>query len=379
MPFFIFAQICENGSCNNPVHPGINYHTMKVTAKQLAELLGGRVEGDPDVYVERPARIEEGTAGSLTFLANPKYEEHIYKTEASVVLVGEDFKPKLPIAATLIKVGNVYEAMAQLVSHFDQKPEVSPGIAATAKIGDRVSIGEDVSIGDYVVVGDDVSIGSGCQLHPFVYIGNGSGLGSDCLIHGGVQIHHGCQLGDRVRIHANAVIGSDGFGYVKGQDGKFKKIQQIGDVIIGNDVEIGANVVVDRASLGSTIIRDGVKLDNLIQIAHNVDVGENSAIAAQTGIAGSTQIGPDCLIGGQVGIVGHVKVGAGTEIQAQSGIASDIEPGSRLYGSPALPYNHFLRSFASFKNFPQLISQIRDLEHRIVQLEKKLEQVRPKG
>ncbi|MDH3648199.1 MAG: UDP-3-O-(3-hydroxymyristoyl)glucosamine N-acyltransferase [Saprospiraceae bacterium] len=347
---------------------------MKVTAKQLADLLQGVVEGNQEVMVHRPARIEEGEPGTLTFLANPKYEQYLYETEASVVLVPKAFQPKEPVRATLIRVDDVYQAMATLVEHYDPRPRHATGISESAMVSESAQIGVDVFIGEYVVIEDDVTVGDGTHILSHVFLGRGSKIGKGCIIHAGVKIYHECMLGDRVMVHANSVIGSDGFGFVKDIDGSFRKIKQIGNVKIGDDVEIGSNVVIDRASLGSTFIKNGVKLDNLIQIAHNVEVGENTAIAAQTGIAGSTSIGPDCLIGGQVGIVGHVSIGQGSEIQAQSGIASNIEPKSRLYGSPALDYGQFLRSYAAFKNLPNLVRQIHRLENRVEALEKTLRQ-----
>jgi UDP-3-O-[3-hydroxymyristoyl] glucosamine N-acyltransferase len=347
---------------------------MKISASELASLLGGSVEGDADVIVDRPARIEDATFGTLSFLANPKYEEFAYQSEASILLVDRLFKPSRPIKATLVRVDNVYAAMAFLAEKFDVSTTHEVSVSSNAVIDSTAKIGKDVTIADFVVIGPDCVIGDGVVLHPFVYVGAKSTVGELTILHTGVKVHYNSQIGRSVTIHANSVIGSDGFGYVK-TDGAFKKMKQLGNVIIEDDVEIGANVVIDRASLGSTVIRQGSKLDNLIQIAHNVEIGKHSAIAAQSGIAGSARIGNDVLIGGQVGIVGHIHIADGTQIQAQSGVNASTKENARLYGSPALEYNKYLRSYAVFRNLPVLSNQLNDLQQRLKSIEKEIEQL----
>ncbi len=344
---------------------------MKVTAAELGNLINGVVDGDANVTVNRPARIEDGEPGTLTFLANPKYESFVYKTAASVILVNRDFVPREPIGATLIRVDNVYESLALLMEHFAPKQEKTPKISESAIVAEDVAIGPGASIGEFVVIEKGVSLGKNVILSPFTYLGQGVKIGDDVHLHMGVKVYYGCELGNRVKIHANSVIGSDGFGFVR-TNGQYKKINQIGNVIIENDVEIGANVVIDRASLGSTIIRQGAKLDNLIQIAHNVEIGPNTAMAAQSGVAGSTKIGADSLVGGQAGIVGHVELGPRTQIQAQSGVTSSTQPGEKLYGSPALDYVNYLKSYAVFRKLPDLRAHINRLEKKIADLENKL-------
>ncbi len=351
---------------------------MEVTAKELATLLNGAIEGDPAAKANRPARIEDGRPGTLTFLANPKYASHIYDTKASIVLVDQTFKPQQTVYPTLIRVDNVYEALAKLFDYFDPEEESKPSIAGSAQIHTSAKIGSDVDIADFVVVGEGVVIEDKVKLDPFVSIGKGSHIGMETHLHTGVKIYHDCQIGRRVEIHANTVVGSDGFGFVR-SNGAFRKIRQIGNVIIEDDVEIGANVVVDRASIGSTIIRSGAKLDNLIQVAHNVEIGKNAAMAAQSGVAGSTKIGANSLIGGQAGIVGHIEIGENTEIQAQSGVTTSTKPGSKLYGSPSLDYVAYLRSYAVFKNLPSLSTALRALQKKIEEVEIQLGRIKGKS
>ncbi len=339
---------------------------MQVSAQQLAALLQGTVEGDPDILVQGPAKIEEAQKGSITFLGNMKYEPFAYTTNASVLLVSNSFVPSQPISATLIRVNDVYAAIATLLGHFgDQLNTDVFTISEKASVHPTVRVGERCSIGDYVVIAENVSIGSGSRIFPQVYIGNNVKIGKGVTLFPGVRIYTDCIIGDNCILHANVVIGSDGFGFAPQQDGTFQKVPQIGNVIIESDVEIGSNTTIDRATMGSTIIRSGVKLDNLIQIAHNVEIGKNTVVAAQTGIAGSTKVGENCMIGGQVGIVGHVKIADRTRIQAQSGVSADVsEPGTALYGSPAFSYSSFLRSFAVFKKLPELLKRLQDLERK---------------
>lgn len=347
---------------------------MKITAAELASLLGGVVEGDETATVDRPARIEDATPGTLSFLANPKYEDFIYQSEASILLVSRDFKPARTLKTTLVRVDDVYAAMAVLADRFEVRPATEVRISDRAVIDPSSRIGKGVTISDFVVIGSNCVIEDGVTLYPFVFVGANCRIGKDTVLHPGVKVHYDCQLGERVSVHANSVIGSDGFGYVK-TGGAFRKIRQLGNVVVENDVEIGANVVIDRASLGSTVIREGAKLDNLIQIAHNVEIGKHTAMAAQSGVAGSTKVGNDVLVGGQVGIVGHIQIADGTQIQAQSGVTTSSEENARLYGSPALDYNRYLRSYAVFRNLPGLSSQINDLQRRLESIEKEIAQL----
>ncbi len=334
---------------------------MKYSARDLAAILNAKVEGDPTVMVSHPSKIEEALPGTISFLGNPKYESYAYTTQASILIVSEDFIPSKPVQATLLRVANVYQSLSFLLSKFDQngKPE---GIAQTADIHSTSKINALVSIGAFSIIEKEVSIGEGTAIYPHVFIGHNTTIGKGCTIYAGVKIYPGCEIGDDVIIHANTVIGSDGFGFVP-ENGVYKKIPQLGNVIVENHVEIGANCTIDRATMGSTIIHKGVKLDNLIQVAHNVEIGENTVIAAQTGIAGSTKIGARCMIGGGVGIAGHLKVPDDTQIQGLSGIMNiDNVPGQKLFGYPAMPYYDFLKSYILFKKLPEIEKRVRDLE-----------------
>ena len=336
---------------------------MQITAKEISKLVKGRVEGDPDVLVSNPSRIEEGIPGTITFLANPKYEPYAYTTQASIILVAEDFNPSQPITGTLIKVQNVYQAISELLNHFDQKTHSFNNVSATAYIHTTATIGKRCNIASTAYIDAEASIGDNCIIYPQTYIGPKVKVGNDTTIYPGVKIYHSCIIGNQCTLHANCVIGSDGFGFVFDKQGNYQKISQIGNVVLEDAVEIGANTVIDRATMGSTIIRKGVKLDNLIQVAHNVEIGEHTAIAAQAGIAGSTKIGERSLIGGQAGIAGHLKIPPMTQIQAQSGIPSELRGDSKKwYGSPALPYQSFLRSYSIFRKLPELWNRVRNLE-----------------
>lgn len=340
---------------------------MQLSAKILAELLGGEIEGDPNVLVSRPSRIEEGGEGTISFLGNDKYEQYAYQTDASILLVSKTFKPKKTIRATLIRVDNVYEAIAVLLEKFGQSTEIAGGIADSAIIDPKAKIGTGVNIGPGTVVETGVEIGDGSRIGAQVYLGTNVKIGSDVLLYPGVRILKDCEIGDRCIINPNAVIGSDGFGFAPKADGQYQKIIHVGNVVLESDVEIGANTTIDRATMGSTIIRQGVKLDNLVQIGHNVEVGAHTVIAAQSGIAGSTKIGKNCRIGGQVGIVGHITIADGTQIQAQSGIAQPVKtPGTYLFGTPAIGYKDFIRSFAIFKKLPDLYRRLNQLERASV-------------
>lgn len=343
---------------------------MQITARELCALLNGKLEGNPDVVVSGPSKIEEGQPGTLTFLANPKYEHFVYTTKASILLAGEDFTPTQPISATIIRVENVYACVALLLDKFGSEITQQTGISKQAFVDSSAEIGEGTSIGHFTVVDKQAKIGKNCTIYPQVFIGEDVTIGDNVTLHSGVKIYHKCQLGNNIVLHSNVVIGADGFGFAPQEDGTYKKVAQIGNVLIEDNVEIGSNTTVDRATMGSTYIRRGVKLDNLIMIAHNVEIGENTVIAAQTGIAGSTRIGKNCMIGGQVGIVGHIQIADRTKIQAQSGISRTIkDPDTAWYGSPAIDYGDFLKAQVVFKKLPDLQKKINELEKLVSQSE----------
>ena len=345
---------------------------MEFTAATIAGFLKGEVEGNPDIKVNTVAKIEEGHQGALSFLANPKYEHYIYTTASSVVLVNKSFIPSGKIDATLIKVDNAYEAFASLLRLVDQARPRKKGIHPTAVIESTAAVGSDVYIGPYAYIGENCIIGDGCSLYPHVYIGDNTRLGINCTINPGVKIYHDCVVGQGCIIHAGSVIGSDGFGFAPQSENEYMKIPQLGNVILEDFVEIGANVTIDRATMGSTIIHKGVKLDNLIQIGHNVEVGENTVMAAQTGIAGSTKVGKNCMFGGQVGIAGHIKIANGSKIGAQGGILGDIkEENTVIIGSPAFEIKQFMRSTVIFKKLPDLKTKVDTLEKELESLKKR--------
>ena len=343
---------------------------MLITAKELCDLLGGELEGNPEITVSKPSKIEEAEAGSLSFLANPKYEPFVYETRASVLLVDKSFTPRTAITPTLIRVDDVYESLGILLDKLKIDEGLEAGISPLAYVHPEAVIGDDVSIGPFAVVSAGARVGSRARLHAQVFVGQEVRIGSETQLYPGVRIYHHCVIGARVVVHANTVIGSDGFGFARAENGAFSKIAQVGNVVIEDEVEIGANTVIDRATMGSTVIRQGAKLDNLIQIAHNVEIGENSAMAAQAGVAGSTKIGKNVLVGGQAGLVGHIQVADNAQIQAQSGIAASVkEPGARLYGSPALDYMDYLKAYAVFRRLPELQHKIAELEKTIRRLD----------
>lgn len=345
---------------------------MEFTAATIAGFLKGETEGNPNVKVNTVAKIEEGFEGALSFLANPKYEHYIYTTRSSVVLVNKDFIPTAKINATLIRVSNAYEAFASLLKLVDQSRPKKKGIHSTAVIEPSAKVGKDVFIGAYTYIGENCTIGDGTRIYPQVFIGDGTSLGKNCVINPGVKIYHECLIGNSCTIHAGTVIGSDGFGFAPQSESEFMKIPQVGNVVIEDNVEIGANVAIDRATMGSTIIRKGVKIDNLIQIGHNVEVGENTVMAGQTGIAGSTKIGKNCMFGGQVGIAGHLKIADGVKIGAQGGIPGDIkEENSVVLGSPAFDIRLFQRSSVIFRKLPELKTKIETLEKEVDLLKKR--------
>lgn len=341
---------------------------MKFTARKIAEMLNGITDGDPDVLIDKISRIEEGTPGSLSFLANPKYTHFIYKTRASVVLVNKDFQPEQNISATLVRVDDAYLSFARVLELYNQFKLQKTGISDKAHIGENTRLGQNVYVAPFVCIGDNVTIGDNVKIFPHVFIGDHTTIGNDTVIYAGVRIYDGQVIGSHCTFHSGVIIGSDGFGFAPQADNPFQKVAQIGNVIIEDHVEIGANTTIDRATIGSTIIRKGVKLDNQIQVAHNVEIGENTAIAAQTGISGSTKIGRNCLIGGQAGIVGHLKIGDNVRIAAKAGIPNDIEDGKTVIGSPALDAGRFRKSYVYFKNFPELAARITELEKAIKKL-----------
>jgi UDP-3-O-[3-hydroxymyristoyl] glucosamine N-acyltransferase len=345
---------------------------MEFTAATIAGFLKGEVEGDPEATVNTIAKIEEGHKGALSFLSNPKYEHYIYTTGSSVVLVNKTFIPTGKIDATLIKVDNAYEAFASLLRLVDQARPRKMGIHPTAIIEPTSKIGSDVYIGPYAYIGENCIIGDGCSVYPNVYLGDNTRLGSNCTLNPGVTIYHDCVIGEGCIIHAGTVIGSDGFGFAPQSDNEYMKIPQLGNVILEDFVEIGSNVTIDRATMGSTIIHKGVKLDNLIQIGHNVEVGENTVMAAQTGISGSTKIGRNCMFGGQAGLAGHLKIANGSKIGAQAGLLGDVkEENTMIIGSPAFEIKQFMRSTVIFKRLPELKVRVDSLEKEVESLKKK--------
>lgn len=344
---------------------------MKFSALQISEILGGSIEGDPHSSVSDVSKIEEGKAGSISFLANPKYSEYIYNTKATIVILNRDFKLEkdIPASLTLIRVDDAYSSFGQLLEMYNQVKNDKKGIDRSAVIAESSTIGDDVYIGSNVSIGENVHIANGVKIHPQCHIGDNVEIGEQSTLFSGCQIYSESKIGKHCMIHAGVVLGADGFGFAPNEENNYKKVAQIGNVIIEDHVEIGANSCIDRATLGSTIVRKGVKLDNLIQLAHNVEIGENTVIAAQTGIAGSTKIGKNCMIGGQVGIVGHIRIADGVKIAAQSGIANSIEEeNSIVQGSPAIPIGEFKRAYVMFRRLPSLNSAMSDLKKRFNQI-----------
>lgn len=342
---------------------------MIFTASQIAQLVNGKVEGDANISVSSFGKIEEAQKGQLAFLANPKYEEYLYITNASIVIVNENLELKHPVKLTLIRVADAYSAFAALLAKYQEIiTQQLSGIQQPAYLAKTAVYGENVFIGAFAYLGEKVKIGDNTKIFPNVYIGDNVTIGNNSIIHPGVKIYHDCVVGNHVIIHAGTVIGGDGFGFAPQADGSFKKVPQIGNVVIEDNVEIGANTTIDRATIGSTTIRSGAKLDNLIQIAHNVEVGNSTVIAAQTGISGSTKIGKGVMIGGQAGIVGHVQIGDGAKINAQSGVSKSVEAGKAVTGSPAYDYTSALRSQALSRNLPELEKRIKELEELVKQL-----------
>jgi len=338
---------------------------LKFTAQQIAGILEGEVIGNPEEEVSKLAKIEEGVKGSLTFLANPKYKSFIYTTKASITIVNRDFEPDQEISTTLIKVQDAYKAFSTLLEYYNQIKLNKSGIEQPSFISETVSLGEQIYIGAFTYIGANVVIGDNVKIFPNSYIGDNVKVGDNTIVFSGGQIYSDCIVGKNCVINSGAIIGADGFGFTPNEKGEYSKVPQIGNVILEDYVDIGAGTTIDRATLGSTIIRRGVKLDNQIQIAHNVEIGRNTVIAAQTGVAGSTKIGENCQIGGQVGIVGHISIGNNVKIQAQSGIGRNIKDNEVLQGSPAISYGDYNKSYVHFKNFPKWVKTISEIEKKI--------------
>lgn len=337
---------------------------MTFTLQQIADILNGSVEGNPEATVHNLSKIEEGEPGTLSFLANPKYNQYIYNTRATAVIVAQSFKPEKDISVNLIRVEDPYAAFAALLDAYDSFKSKKTGISKTASIHTTATIGKEVYIGDFVSIGENVVIENNVKIYPHVAIGDYTKIDKNTVINSGARIYDHTVIGKDCIIHAGAVIGSDGFGFAPQEENNYKKVAQIGNVILEDDVEIGANTTIDRATLGSTIIRKGVKLDNLIQVAHNVEIGEHTVIAAQTGISGSTKIGKNCMIGGQVGIVGHLKIGDNVRIAAQAGIGSNIKDGETVMGSPAFEIGKYRKCYIHFRNLDKHINTIDELKKR---------------
>lgn len=345
---------------------------MQFSATQIALIIGGKVEGNADTTVASFGKIEEATAGQLAFLANPKYEEYLYSTNASIVIVNDTLEIKQPVTATLIKVPDAYTSFAVLLDKYQQiQQQQLSGIQQPVYIHATAKTGSNVFIGAFAYLGENVIIADGVKIYPNCFIGNNVTIGENAVIHPGVKIYHNCVIGKNVVIHAGTVVGSDGFGFAPQTDGTFKKIPQIGNVIIEDDVEIGANTTIDRATMGSTLIKAGAKLDNLLQIGHNAEVGNNTIIAAQSGISGSTKIGNNVMIGGQAGVVGHITLGDGAKVNAQSGVSKSVAAGKVVTGSPAHDYTAALRSQAAARKLPNLEKRINELEKIIQEFTRK--------
>lgn len=335
---------------------------MEFKVAQIAEMLSATVEGNPDVIINSVCKIEEEKPGGLTFLANPKYTHYIYETEASAVLVNNDFVAEKPVKATLIRTENAYLAVAKLMEVYQQMRKKKVGISERAYVSSSAKIGKNVYIAEFVSVGDNAVIGDNVQLYPQVCIGDNVRVGDGTTLHSGVKVYIDCVIGKECVIHAGSVIGADGFGFAKDNNGEFIKVPQIGNVVIEDNVEIGANTCIDRATMGSTFIRKNVKLDNLIQVAHNVEIGEGSAFASQVGISGSTKVGKHCILAGQVGVAGHITIGDGVIVGAQSGVTNSIEEKKVVLGSPAIPVMEEKKLIIYRKKLPQLFKQVNDLE-----------------
>jgi UDP-3-O-[3-hydroxymyristoyl] glucosamine N-acyltransferase len=338
---------------------------LKFTAEQIAGILEGEVVGNPTVEVSELAKIEEGKEGTLTFLANPKYKPFIYSTKASITIVNADFETEEDLSTTLIKVDDAYGAFTKLLEYYNQIKLNKAGVEQPSHISDSAMLGDNCYVGAFAYIGDNVKLGDNVKIYPSAYVGDNVTISDNSIVFSGGKIYSECIIGKNCVINSGAIIGADGFGFAPNEKGEYSKVPQIGNVILEDFVDVGAGTTIDRATLGSTIIRRGVKLDNQIQIAHNVEIGKNTVIAAQTGVAGSTKIGENCQIGGQVGIVGHITIGNNVKIQAQSGIGRHVKDNEVLQGSPALTYGDYNKSYVYFKNLPKIVKNINDLEKKV--------------
>lgn len=345
---------------------------MEFSAEQIAGILHGEVVGDPNALVAGLAKIEEGQPGTLSFLSNPKYEEYIYTTNSTICIVNKTFDPNKPLPATLtlVKVEDAYSCFAKLLEVYSQMSKKQPKIETPSFISENAQIGEDLYLGAFAYIGENAKIGNNVSIYPNVYIGENVEIGNGCVIHPGASIYAECKIGNNCIIHAGVVIGADGFGFAPDQNGEYQKVPQIGNVILEDNVEVGSNSTIDRATMGSTIIRKGVKIDNLCQIAHNVEIGKNTAMAAQVGIAGSAKIGENVMIGGQAGISGHLTIADGTRIVAQSGIPSSVKKAATLMGSPGIPLEDYKKSYFGFRKLPFILTKLNELDKKLKELTK---------
>ena len=344
---------------------------MEFLAKQIAEYIQGVIEGDENATVHTFAKIEEGIPGAISFLSNPKYTHYIYDTESSIVLVNKDFVPEKEVKATLIKVNNAYESLAKLMTLYEQSQPKRTGIDPLAYVAPTAKIGKDVYLAPFACVGDNAEIGDGTELHPHATVGRGAKVGKNCILYTNCNVYHDCRVGNNCILHSGCVIGADGFGFAPSPEG-YEKIPQIGITILEDNVEVGANTCIDRATMGATIIRKGVKLDNLIQIAHNVEVGSNTVMASQVGIAGSTKVGEWCMFGGQVGLAGHIKIGNKVNLGAQSGVPGSLKDGQALIGTPPIEMKNYFKSSVLFKKLPDMAAELNSLKKEIEELKKQL-------
>ena len=338
---------------------------MKFTAQQIADILEGEVIGNPNEEVSKLSKIEDGKKGSLTFLSNPKYHPYLYTTNASIVIVNKNFEPEKEIFTTLIKVENAYKSFSKILEFYNEVKNNKTGRETPHFIADSAKMGKNEYLGAFSYIGENVTIGDNVKIYPNCYIGDNTVIGDNCILFAGVKVYSETQIGNHCKIHSGCIIGSDGFGYAPDEEGKYRAIPQIGNVIIEDYVDIGSSCTIDRATLGSTIIRQGVKLDNQIQIAHNVEVGKNTVIAAQTGVAGSTKIGENCMIGGQVGFAGHLIIGNNVKIQGQAGITKNLKNGEKVQGTPAMKYSDYSKSYVYFRNLPKIAASIDKMEKEL--------------
>lgn len=344
---------------------------MEFTAEQIANVIGGRVEGNKDAKVHTFAKIEEGTEGAISFLSNPKYTHYLYNTKSSIVIVNEDLELEKDVDATLIRVKNAYESIAKLLQIYEASKPKKTGVAPQAYIAPSAKLGNNCYVGPFAYVGEGAEIGDGCQIYPHAVIGDNVKVGTNCIFYPNTTIYQGCEIGNNVTIHAGSVIGADGFGFAPGADG-YDKIPQIGIVVIEDNVEIGANTCVDRSTMGATVIHKGVKLDNLVQVAHNVEIGENTVMSAQVGIAGSTKVGSWCMFGGQVGLAGHITIGDKTFLGAQSGVPGSLKGGEELIGTPPMNPRAYFKSQAIFRRLPDMYKDLNDAKKKIEELNEKI-------